>query len=220
MFCDAAKTAHADFAGVTEANIDFTQPEVRYFTTEGARSIDRCCKIVNRHIKHNFLRISNPEESPLFSFRRLSSRHAKHWSDSSGQGRWVINTFSGNHSHNLAIITTYQVHFSSPTGPTSIRTQRQMISNMDDPEADIIDIRESYWTDIGNVIKTLKDDNHLVILMGDFNESLFGGRRHALQISAKNTILLTRLQRRSNTATRLRLFMAVIGLTISSWTSY
>ena len=150
MFCDAAKTVHADFAGVTEANIDFKQPEVRYFMTDGARSIDRSCKISTATSDHLFPSHFKPGGVATLSFRRLSSRHARHWSDSSGQGRWVINTFLWQPCHNLAIITTYQVHFSAPTGPTSIRTQRQMVSNMEDPEATPVDIRESYWSDISS----------------------------------------------------------------------
>ena len=93
----------------------------------------------------------------------------------------------GNHNHVPGA-------FSAPTGPTSIRTQRQMISNMEDPEAEPVDIRESYWSDIGNVIQASKNDNHLVIVMGDFNESLFGGRRHALADLCKKHNLVDPIQ--------------------------
>ena len=65
MFCDAAKTVHADFVGVTEANIDFKQPEVRYFMTDGARSIDKSCKVSTATSDHIF----------PFPFQARRSRH-------------------------------------------------------------------------------------------------------------------------------------------------
>ena len=180
MLGNECKTCHADFVGITEPNVDLYQPSVYSQVREGILSIDQSTQVTKSTTPFTFPSAYKPGGVVTFMFERLCCRSGKSWTDPTGQGRYVVNTVMGNNNKTLAIVTTYQVHFDAPAGPTSIRTQRDAVTQIKSPSVTQVDTRATFWKDMIILINNLHDMGHKVMLMGDFNESLYTGRRRDL----------------------------------------
>ena len=194
MFGDECKKCHADYVGIAEPNIDLSQPLIRCKARDGILAIDRYTKMASSTTPFHFPSAYKPGGIMSFLFERACCRSGRSWSDPSGQGRYVVNTILGSNDTNVAIITAYQVHYSAPFGSTSIRKQRNVAMQARNPDTQNPDTRSAFWADIATLINNLRADDHKIILMGDFNESLYSGPRQDLKTLAETCGLVDPLQ--------------------------
>ena len=168
------RKGNAHYVGFCETNVDFTTNSVRHEVSTAAKNSEPAmrCALLSSDIKTG----SRYKPGGIATFARDKGSHrcSKIFSDDSGMGRYTVGLIGGNGCESIAAFTVYQC-CRGAKGPRSIFTQQKQIlaqNGMKD-----VCPREKLWEDLGNEIKKFRAKGCKIVMMGDFNNSLYVSER-------------------------------------------
>ena len=162
-----------DIFGITEPNLDFSQPNVRYSILEKTRQVDQYMDLTFSASK--FTNKAHSCRTPFKMGGTITGINGG-WSgrkQSSGTEpfqRWSWTTMNGRDGTKFTIITIYRPCDTTRQGECTVYLQqlRDLIAaGIDSPNP-----RKQLLSDLGNFITPLHEDNHTVFLMGDLNSDV------------------------------------------------
>lgn len=176
---DQCRENSVDFAGFSEANLDFSKPK---FRTKLRQAI--ADSFPNSKLGMSSSSVCAPDVLKIggtfsVALEAACSRTSKSYADPSGLGRFNTFMLRGNGTRGLAFITAYAACESNSGGAKTFETQQRTILRLkgEDPDQSL---RERLWKDLKTEMTKLKNSGYETILLGDFNESLYSDRKGLL----------------------------------------
>jgi hypothetical protein len=162
-----------DIFGITEPNLDFSQPKVKYDIMQKTRQVDRYMDLNFSTSKTNTKR--NHTKTPFKMGGTITGINGgwsgrKHSSGHDPLQRWSWSSLNGQSGKILTVITTYRPCITTNDGECTIHMQqmRDLIhAGIEHP-----DPREELLCDLCAFILHLHEDNHTVFLLGDMNSDV------------------------------------------------
>jgi hypothetical protein len=162
-----------DIFGITEPNLDFSQPQVKFDILETSRRIDRFLDLTFSASRYS---TKSPVRKTPFKMGGTITGVGGGWSGrkaASGTDplrRWSWVSLHGQGGKKFTTITFYRPCISSSTGECTIHLQQMhdlLTAGHDNPNP-----RSQLLDDLRVFIQQLHDDNHTVLLMGDMNSAV------------------------------------------------
>ena len=180
------RKGNAHYVGFCETNVDFTTPRVRHAISSTARNSEPAmkCTLACSDIKTGS--VYKPGGIATFARDKGFHRTSKILPDKRKMGRYTVGLIAGNGKKSIAAFTIYQCG-RGKHGPRSIFSQQQAIIVRDDIEND--DPRELLWEDLGEEIRHYRGNGCLILLMGDFNCSLYSERDRFKRFCADHNLV-------------------------------
>ena len=97
-------------------------------------------------------------------------------------GRWTYVNFRNNNGRTLTVVSVYQV-CQNPTNKLGGTAWHQQRRALDDQQRTSVHPRAAFMTDLTTFLNQLKDNNHDIIVGGDWNETLTDPRSKVLKLS-------------------------------------
>lgn len=188
--CTAVKEHGIDILGVAETKLDTHHPRVPTILRRAARvSLDtHSINLVLSSSNRTYRSTSKPGGTLLLTQGHTVGRTVNTFDDR--MGRWSGTTYAGNNNSKVTVISAYQVCNSSPVNDTTTggrlkktTAATQQYSMMIEENSTAKHPREKFRIDLSALVKDLRQQNHKVILMGDFNEE-FGSEQDGMKAVA------------------------------------
>ena len=161
-----------DFMGLTEPNVDFFSAKVRGVVWDSVASAHNLVRLGLASAEIASGTIYKP--GGIFSAALDNGFHRCSiiTEDRRGLGRWTKALIAGDGISSLTIITAYVPPASVKHGPWSVYRQQQIVLRQ---KSDVpLDPRTEFWSDLRSEIEDARARSSKVVLMGDFNASLYG----------------------------------------------
>ena len=158
-----------DIFGLVETQVHCRNQQVQSQIQACKRRVWDHCKIFTCSSEEEWNRTSKPGGTMLGVTGNLAGRIRKQHPDR--YGRWIRVDLLGRDGRTVSIICAYQVvqekgdHGINTTYSQQVRMMR--LDGVLDP-----DPRKAFIQDLKSLVQNLRQDNHDIILMGDFNESI------------------------------------------------
>jgi hypothetical protein len=155
-----------DVLGITEPNINFKNRQVRSTLTDISRAFERNIQLSTSCLNQ----LNQVKKKKGGTMTVLSGRWAcrKRNVDSDNKGRWSSITLQGKKDRLVTIITAYRVCQQKGGEGCTIYHQQQMDFEAEGSRQ--TNLRKQFCVDMTKYVQRLHESNHIVILMGDFNE--------------------------------------------------
>jgi hypothetical protein len=157
-----------DMFGLTEPNINFNNKKIELHLRDIAKATDRNIQLSTSC--SNQLNHTDKKMGGTMSI--LAGRWAgrKTDVDSDKKGRWSSITLQGKKGWKITLITAYQVCQQKGGEGNTVYHQQQL--DFEEEGKRHVNLRKLFCSDLAQYVRSLHTNNHIVILMGDFNEDL------------------------------------------------
>jgi hypothetical protein len=172
-----------DMLGLTEPNVNFNNKRTLLNLRDIAKKTDKNIQLSTS--------CSNQLNFTEKKMEGTISILAGHWAGRKcgtrldSQGRWSSITLTGKNGRKVMMITAYRVCQQKGGEGSTIFHQQQL--DFEDEGRHNIDLRKQFCLDMVSYVRDLHSQNHIVILMGDFNDdlNLSGGQVNTMLADCK-----------------------------------
>ena len=172
------KSVSADIVLLTETNLQWTHPTVLLMSNCHRKRIFDFSIQTTSNSQRNYNSPYQPGGTCSILIDKLVGRHLTSTTDLI-LGRWNITTLNTRNNHKLSIVCCYQVCQQSPdhAGPKTAYSQQWSL--LKEQGVAYPDPRKQFYKDLDKTLTSLAQQDHTIILAGDFNNSL-GDDPHGL----------------------------------------
>lgn len=168
---DHMKSASADIILLPETNLRWNHYEIQRLANSHRRNIFSFSKQITSNSTHHYESHYQPGGTCTILTDNTVGRFHSSMSDSE-LGRWSISTINMKRNQRVSIICCYQVcrQTISTAGPkTAFSQQWSILANKgcSNPNP-----RKQFYQDLDTTIQNLRQQDHLIILAGDFNSTI------------------------------------------------
>ena len=198
-----ARLANAHLISFSEPNVDFTTPKAKYTITSAAKNSESAMRVQLTSSRIRTNTYYKPGGIATFARDKGYHRCTEILEDPTGLGQYTVSLLSGNSCQSLAVFSIYQCCKGSE-GPKSIFGQQMQV--MRENNMEMINPREQLWSDLGQAILAQRSKGRKIIVMGDFNHSLYNDSNRLRDFCRENDLLdplATLLPEEKNTATHI-----------------
>ena len=169
--CNRMDIIGADLVCIQETKLDTLQSRVRTTIQDTVKHMWRRTDVVTATSRINTGSINKLGGTMLITNTDMTSKITRRYSDA--MGRWAATSYSCIQGKSITVISCYQVCEKTDTDPskgdtTAYKQQQKMLRY----ENKIEDPRKHFKADLKTFVNALQQDDHYIILMGDFNDHM------------------------------------------------
>ena len=169
--CNRMDAIGADLVCLQETKLDTQKTKVRNTITSTVKHLWQRSDVVTATSRIDTGSINKPGGTMLVSHSDMTSKITTRYNDP--YGRWAAVSYSCIGGKNITVVSCYQVCEKSDSDPTKGETtaykqQQKMLRYANKSE----DPRYHFKQDLKLFVTKLQEDNHYIILMGDFNDHM------------------------------------------------
>jgi hypothetical protein len=161
-------TLQIDALGLTEPNINFKNKDILNRLYEKMKLHDRHMQLSTSCSNQLRTSIKKMGGTMMVLDGKWAGRKDSTFSDK--KGRWSAITLTGKRNKKVTFLTAYRVCAQKGGLGSTIYHQQQI--DFEEEGQTNVDLRKRFCTDLTVTIRELHRQNHIVILMGDFNDDL------------------------------------------------